>query len=121
MAIETDNSVSLNCEIVLTSTALLISAGVAAASAVGSAVMSKQRASKVQKQAKKQANEAARLAEAMASKAQAPLTITEANVELSSEESLEDAEIKSRSKRSRLRVEQKAGGSKGVGTGLSIG
>jgi predicted ATPase len=89
--------------------------------AVGGAAAQQKSQKKAQKQAKKQANEAARLAEAMASKAQAPLTITEANVELSSEESLEDAEIKSRSKRSRLRVEQKAGGSKGVGTGLSIG
>lgn len=119
MSIETCNSIKLNCEVVMTSTALLISAAVAAAGAVGTAHVTRETAKKAEKGAEKRSQEAMRLQEALASQATAPITTQESNVELQSVEAKEDEAIRSRSARSRLRVER--GGSGGVGTGLSVG
>lgn len=108
------------CHIVATSTALLISAAVTAASAVGGSYVERQTQKKTEKATKKRHVEQLALQKSLASQVTAGTTTKKANVELQSVEAAEDEAIRSRSKRSRLRVERgKTGG--GVGTGLSIG
>lgn len=105
---------------VATSTALLISAAVTAASAVGTSYVQTETAKKTESATKKRHAESLALQKSLASQVSAPTTKKEGKVELMSEEAAEDEAIRSRSKRSRLRVDrQSSGGS--VGTGLSVG
>lgn len=108
------------CEIVSTSTALLISAAVTAASSIGSAYIGKEQSKKVESATKKRHAEQLALQKSLASQVTAPTTKKTGKVELQSKESAEDEAIRSRSKRSRLRVQRQGSGGS-VGTGLSVG
>lgn len=108
------------CEIVATSTALLISAAVTAASAVGTSYVSKEQNKKTESATEKRHAESLALQKSLASQVSAPTTKKEGKVDLQSVEAQEDEAIRSRSKRSRLKVERSSGAGS-VGTGLSVG
>lgn len=90
---------------------ILALAAVAAASAA-SATTSSISASKARSQAKKQQKEQLAAAEAAANKSTAATVSNTGDVDLESEESLEDEATRNKSKKNRLRVDK---------TGLSLG
>lgn len=107
------------CHAITTATALLISSAVTAATAVGTSYVERQTTKKTEKAAERRHAENLKMQQQLASQATAPTTKKEANIELMSEEAKEDAAIRSRAKRNRLRVER-SGRSGSVGTGLSL-
>lgn len=104
---------------VATAVVLGISAAVTAGSAYYGAREEKKLQAKGEVQASKRHTEELALRKQLASQAMAPVTKTGGRVELQSVSAKEDAAIRKRAGRSRLRVERKSGGGS-VGTGLSI-
>ena len=96
--------------------------GAMAAVSAASAVSQNKQAKEARKQAQRQAAEELAQRKELASQAKAPVVKGEGVVELQSAESLEEEEIRLRSKRGRLRVgKSTSAGLASVGTGLKVG
>ena len=102
-------------------TAFLVGSIISAAAAVGAAAVGKRTQKEATAKAEIRSRKEIEAAQALASKATAPVTKIGGNIELQSIEAEEDEAIRSRSARSRLRIQRQSGSSGSVGTGLKVG